>query len=174
MCLTLRRAAGYNLLNAAYRQVRPEQVNTSTWSLSCFALRPLCVFTFRWGPVSRTRGRSRWCGGPISTSPVGFWDLESSPCWRSPRCPQWETLSTGGSLHLFRWWIVYRSDSLLVLLSGLSLFQSLRQACGCRSERSVDRLVSPTLCPAAQLRLHHSSPSHRLQAPPCLLGGNTL
>lgn len=28
MCLTLRRAAGYNLLNAAYRQVRPPQVNT--------------------------------------------------------------------------------------------------------------------------------------------------
>lgn len=45
MCLTLRRAAGYNLLNAAYRQVRPPQVNTIIRSLTCSALRPLCLYS---------------------------------------------------------------------------------------------------------------------------------
>uniref|UniRef100_UPI0037E8F131 metalloreductase STEAP3 isoform X2 n=1 Tax=Semicossyphus pulcher TaxID=241346 RepID=UPI0037E8F131 len=77
MCLTLRRAAGYTLLNAAYQQVCRLKV------------------------AYRTPGWSSRFGDLTSTCPVEFWDLESSLCWPSPLCPLWETPSPGESLHLF-------------------------------------------------------------------------
>lgn len=103
-CLTLRQAAGYRLLNAAYQQVSGGLVTCASSALefenlSCDIV--LC-FIFRWKPVWRTPGWRSGCGGLIFTCPLEFWDSESSPCSLLPHCPRWETPSAGGSLHLFR------------------------------------------------------------------------
>lgn len=67
----------------------------------------VCDVLSRWRTGWRTHGTMPRRGGWSCTSQWASWPLGCSLCWLSLRCPQWPTMSTGGSSASYRYTHTY-------------------------------------------------------------------